>query len=78
MQQFQELDRKREVALVLINLGSLYENQKEYDKAILQFQKSYDLFKGLNSKSGMGIAISNLGSIYEYKSDKVIDGSDKS
>ncbi|MEM6642538.1 MAG: histidine kinase [Bacteroidota bacterium] len=57
---FQELDLPRRTLPALVNLASIYENQQQYDSAILFARKCYEISDSLNLPYGKGQAIKSL------------------
>lgn len=48
------------------NLGAVYRNQHQYEKAIETYNKAYDLKLKTNDSIGMGRALANIGTAYQY------------
>ncbi len=59
-----QIHDKRQVALGLSNLGTVYKERKEYDKAIEYNQMAITSLTALNDYNGLGEAHNNLGVIY--------------
>jgi len=51
------------------NLGLLYSNRSDFDKAILYYEKAYDLIKKINDKKTESAILANIGSVYYTKGD---------
>ncbi len=54
------------IATVNENIGSIYEDLTQYDKAYEYFVKSYEVFKGSNSRSEVNV-LNNIGDTYRKK-----------
>ncbi|UII31336.1 tetratricopeptide repeat-containing sensor histidine kinase [Fulvivirga ulvae] len=53
------------VGLINNNIGVIYRKQKQYDLALIYFNKSFEIVSELGDKSGMANALNNLGLVYE-------------
>ncbi|MHC4738107.1 MAG: tetratricopeptide repeat protein [Planctomycetota bacterium] len=59
----------KEEAILLGNLGRIYQVRGELDKAKQMFEKTLKIHKQLGSKEGMAKAYGNLGLIYQTRGD---------
>jgi len=55
-----------EIATSFLNLGSVYENTKEYDKSLLYYYKSLNIFKGNKKLKYLSLALSNIAGVKFY------------
>ena len=60
-----ELDYKKGIASSYNNLGAVYDELNEQEKAIKYFLKSYELKKTLNDYRGLASTLMNIGVIYK-------------
>ena len=60
----QQIHDQHQIALAYSNLGSVYKEYKEYQKAISYNQKAIGILAKLNDYNGLGEAHNNLGVIY--------------
>jgi len=66
---YQELNDAHGVAWTLGNLGLVYVDKGEWDKAIEHYEKSLETFEKLGDVHGMAQTYNNLGSVYARKGE---------
>ncbi|MCR9173224.1 MAG: hypothetical protein NXI10_12055 [bacterium] len=59
----------RNAAVIVGNMGIIYRDSKQWDKAIASFQESSEIHAGLSNKAGVALANQNIGDVY-YRSYK--------
>lgn len=60
----EQIHDQRQMALALINLGTLYRAKKQYEKAIQAHEQGITLLSVLKDKNGLGEAYNSLGMVY--------------
>lgn len=63
---FDPIEDKFQIAIVYENIGSIYEDLLQFDKAFLYFTKAYNILKNTNTKEEANV-INNIGDIYRKK-----------
>jgi PAS domain S-box-containing protein len=68
------------LAASYINLGNVYHDMHEYEKALVYYEKSLKEYQINNHKQGESVALSNMGSIYAAlkKNDRALELLDES
>ena len=51
------------------DLGILYSNKSEFDKAMFHYEKAYELSKKIKDREGEAIALGNIGTEYQAKGE---------
>ncbi|MGA1840640.1 MAG: tetratricopeptide repeat protein [bacterium] len=54
---------------LLHNLGILYQDRGEYEKALVQYQKSLKIKEELGNRAGVSISLHQIGMIHQYRGD---------
>jgi len=52
------------MGLALNNIAGIYQNAKEYEKALNYYNKAYRLFKEMDNQVYINMVLSNMGYIY--------------
>ena len=55
----------------LNNIGVIYSNKGDYDKALDYYEKSLAIREEMDDKSGIRLSLHNIGLVYYYKGDYV-------
>ena len=63
----QNNDKDRNYAITLNKIGLTYYDLKEYDNALIHFQKSLDILKSINQEesASAAAALNNIGVVYK-------------
>jgi serine phosphatase RsbU (regulator of sigma subunit)/Tfp pilus assembly protein PilF len=69
---FEGLNRKKEIATVLMNIGSVYRPLHQYDKALEYYKKALPIAKEVNARKLQGQLLGNMGVVY-FATDKFED-----
>lgn len=60
-----EIDQTQE-AEVLYNLGNLYNQQKEYQKALSSYKKALQIWRAIKDRKNESISLNDIGKIYQH------------
>jgi len=75
LKMFEEMGDKKGIAKNLNNIGIVYREQGNYDKAIDHYLRSLKIFEESDDKQRIAISLNNLGTVYYEQGnyDKTID-----
>ncbi len=62
---WEEVKSEDKIGLLYNNIGLLYEQQKDYDKALYYYRTSLDKIKNSDNESGRIVAYYNMGKVYD-------------
>jgi tetratricopeptide (TPR) repeat protein len=65
----ERLGAEREIGMSCNNIGLIYLNKGELNRALVYFQKSFEISKKLDDKRWLGMAYGNIGLVYQYKGE---------
>ncbi len=69
MLSLRELKDKQGISNALGNIGLIYKNRGEWERALESYNKSLAIKEGLEDKQGISNALNNIGNIYQNRGE---------